>query len=78
MLPSQDDKEEYIKSIAFEELDMLIGRLQGATAFKALNTLEHLSKTEKRILEKVFNVIVATTPQESDSLIDAILSSFSK
>lgn len=35
---------------------MLIGKFKGATSYKALNTIEKLSNTEKKIIEYV-NVI---------------------
>lgn len=66
----------YNKEIAFEEIDMLIGKLQGATAYKSLNSIQSISKPEKRILEKVFDVIVSVKPDESEELIDSILKVF--
>lgn len=66
----------YYQAIAFDELDMLIGRLQGATSFKALNTLKTLSKTEKKILERVFSTIVDCQGIEAHELIDAIINEF--
>ena len=53
------DADAYFQEIAFEELDMLIGRIKGATSYKALNTIEHLSTTEKHILERVFNILLS-------------------
>ncbi len=53
-----DDSGAYYQEIAFDELDMLIGRVKGVTTFKAINTLDWLTNTEKRILEKVFTAIV--------------------
>lgn len=68
----------YLHEIAFEELDIIIGRLQGITAFKSLNTVEALTKTEKKILEKVFNVIITSERIDSSELIEKILGEFSK
>lgn len=72
-----DNSEEYYRRIAFDELDMLIGKLSGATAYKALNSIDKLSNTEKRILERVFTVIERNSSLSSDKLIDAILDEFS-
>ena len=72
-----DDTGLYYQEIAFDELDMLIDKLQGATSYKALNSLRNLTKTEKQVLEKVFNVIVKTEFENSEKLIEAILDSFS-
>lgn len=64
------------QEIAFDELDMLIGTIKGATSFKAINTLTSLSKAEKKILEHVFSVIVDKLGSEGDSIIDAIIDDF--
>ncbi len=71
------DTDVYYQEIAFEELDMLIGKLQGLTSFKAINAIKGLTKTEKKILERVFNVILFIDKDHSDVTIDAILESFS-
>ena len=57
---------------------MLIGKLKGATTFKALNTIDTLTNTEKKILERVFNVISGLNISDTNSVINAILDSFSK
>ena len=54
---------------------MLMGKLSGATSYKALNSLSNLTNTEKRILERVFNVIVSHS-QSAEELIEAILEEF--
>ena len=64
------------QEIAFDELDVLIGTIKGATSFKAINTLTSLSRAEKKILEHVFGVIVNQLGSEGDSLIDAIIDDF--
>lgn len=66
----------YYQEIAFDELDMLIGTLKGETAFKAVNTLKTLNKTEKRILEHVFSVIADQLGPDADRLIDALIDDF--
>lgn len=73
-----DESGAYYQEIAFDELDMLIGTLKGATAFKALNALKTLNKTEKKILEHVFGVIVDKLGPDADSLIDALIDDFSQ
>jgi len=75
---AKNDNDIYLQEIAFEELDLIIGRLQGITSFKSLNTIETLTKTEKKILEKVFNVIITCDGIASSELIEKILSEFSK
>ncbi|WP_434510488.1 ATP-binding protein [Desulfitobacterium sp. AusDCA] len=71
--------EEIVKEIAFEELDMLIGKVQGATRYKSINLLGKLSKSEKKVLERVFNGLNCQLPKsESSKAIDAILMEFKK
>lgn len=72
------DEEAYYQEIAFEELDMLIGTLKGATSYKALNTMKSLSSTEKKTLEKVFGLITECVPLESSKIIDFIISNYSQ
>ena len=77
-ISANGDADAYFQEIAFEELDMLLGRIKGATRYKALNTIEHLSSTEKRILEKVFNILISTNQENVPHLIDTILEGFAK
>jgi molecular chaperone HtpG len=72
------DADAYFQEIAFEELDMLIGRIKGATSYKALNTIEHLSTTEKHILERVFNILISADQDNAPQVIDTILEGFAK
>lgn len=71
-----DESGAYYQEIAFDELDILLGRLQGATSFKALNTLKTLSKTEKKILERVFSTILDWQGVEKHELIEVIINEF--
>lgn len=64
------------QNIAFEELDMLIGKLKGVTSYKALNTINKLNNTEKKILERVFNVIEEMKVKEGSAIIEAIINEF--
>ena len=74
---SEIDEEKYYQGIAFEQLDMLIGRIQGATGYRSINISNSLNKTEKRILERVFDVIIRKIESETaDALISSILDSF--
>ena len=72
-----DNIDEHFQEIAFEELDMLIGKFKGATSYKALNTIGKLSNTEKKILERVFNVIDSMGIDNAKSIIDEIINEFS-
>lgn len=71
------DSEQYYQDIAFAELDMLIGKLKGTTKYKALNTIEKLTNTEKRILERVIQVVDSLNVECSDMVIEAIINEFS-
>jgi len=56
---------------------MLIGKFKGATSYKALNAIDRLSNTEKKILERVFNVIDGMEIDNANIIIDEIISEFS-
>lgn len=71
-----DDSGDYYQTIAFDELDMLIGKLKGATSYKALNALDKLTITEKKILEKVFDTISSLKIENAEVVIDALLDAF--
>lgn len=74
---TQMDSDEYYQSVAFEELDILIGKIKGATEYKSINISNTLSKAEKKILEQVFDVITRTTDSKiAEELISKILDSF--
>ena len=73
----EGNKNDGLKEIAFEELDMLIGKLKGATSYKALNTIDRLTTTEKKILERVFNIINGMEIKNGKAVIEAILNDFS-
>lgn len=72
-----DDSEQYYQDIAFAELDMLIGKLKGTTKYKALNTIDSLTNTEKKILERVIHIIETLEIDNADTVIEAILNNFS-
>ena len=74
---ARDNTDEHFQEIAFEELDMLIGKFKGATSYKALNTIDRLSNTEKKILERVFNVIDGMEIDNANIIIDEIISEIS-
>lgn len=71
------DSEQYYQDIAFAELDMLIGKLKGTTKYKALNTIDNLTTTEKKILERVIQVVDSLNIECADTIIEAIISDFS-
>lgn len=73
---AKTETDEYFQEIAFDELDMLIGNIQGATNYKAINLSHSLSSVEKRVLAKVFDVIGSSAPEYSEALIEAIVSAF--
>ena len=71
------DSEQYYQDIAIAELDMLIGKLKATTNYKALNTIDSLTNTEKKILERVINIVETLDIDNSDAVIEAILNNFS-
>ena len=73
---SNEEIDLYNKEIAFDEIDMLMGKIQGVTAYKSLNAMQSLSKVEKKTLEQVFDTIVSVRPEEAEELINSILKVF--
>ena len=55
---------------------MLIGQVQGATSFKALNAMKNISNAEKKTLEKVFNAIIEYDNKLATQIIDYIISKY--
>ena len=56
---------------------MLIGKLKGTMKYKALNTMDKLTTTGKKILERVIQTIDSLELNCSDQIIEAILIDFS-
>lgn len=73
---SNGEGDDFCKNIVFDELDMLIGQVQGITSYKALNLSNSLSKTEKKILEKVFDIISDNYGNVAIDMIDKIVTAF--
>ncbi len=72
------DSEQYYQDIAFAELDMLIGKLKGTTKYKALNTIDSLTNTEKKILERVIGIIENAKVDNANSIIETIIDAFAE
>lgn len=70
------DSEQYYQDIAFAELDMLIGKFKGTTKYKALNMIDKLTNTEKKILERVIQVVDSLEINCADVVIEAIINEF--
>ena len=73
---ANNETDDICKSIAFDELDMLIGKVKGATSYKALNILNDISSNEKKWLEKIFNAIVRVDSKNAEKIIEEILKDF--
>lgn len=72
----QGNADLYYQSIAFEELDLLTGRLHGTTRYRALNMIKTLSNTEKRVLERVFDIVDSKMGESAETIINTILDNF--
>ena len=73
---ANNETDDICKSIAFDELDMLIGKVKGATSYKALNILNDTSSYEKKWLEKIFDAIVRVDSKNAEKIIEEILKDF--
>lgn len=76
--PTNGEVDSYYQEIAFDELDMLIGKIQGSTSFKALNSMKNISSSEKKILEKVLKLIMEYDRCNSSELVEFILNKYSQ
>lgn len=75
---TNDEADAYYQEIAFEELDMLIGTVQGTTSFKALNSIKNITAIEKKVLEKVLQLILKYDSDVVYELVDFILNKYSQ
>lgn len=68
-----------LRAEAIEKLDLLTGRIRGATQFKAINLIEGISTNEKNLLARLFrNLLESYDHEEAQRCIDMILSTYSK
>lgn len=68
-----------LRNEALEKLDILTGRIKGATQFRAINLIPGLSTTEKGMLARIFRNLMEHYPQEeAQKCIDMILSTYSE
>lgn len=74
--PTNNEVDVYYRGIAFDELDMIIGNIKGITSYKSINTIKNLNNDEKKILEKVFDVIIKIDSKNSDKYLNSILEIF--
>lgn len=76
---TKESSEKLFHEIAFDQMDIIIGKVQGASKFKSINILRNLSKTEKIILGRVFFVLEnILSESEMQRVCQAILEDFSK
>lgn len=72
--PSSDELSESIRQDVLEQLDILSGRIKGASSYKALNLISGITKAEKIFLERIFNRILEMHEKEvADKYIDMTL-----
>ena len=58
------------------QLDILINQKSFCTKYKALNLQAELTVEEKKILEKIFDIIKEKEPTKADKLISAIIKEY--
>ena len=78
-VPMADELSEGIRQEALEQLDILTGKVKGASAYRALNLVSGLTKTERALLEKIFGRIInAYDEEESERYINMTLQALSE
>ena len=63
-VPMTDELSEGIRQEALEQLDILTGKVKGASTYRALNLISGLTKAERALLEKIFGRIINTYDEE--------------
>ena len=65
---------EELKMDVLEQMDILSGRVVGASSFKAINLLPNLSKNEREFLDSLFRKLkYKCQEEEANQVIDTIL-----
>ncbi len=74
LLQSTEDMPEELKMDVLEQMDILSGRVAGASSFKAINLLPNLSKVEREFLDSLFKKLKTQRPEkEANKIIDTVL-----
>lgn len=61
-----------------EQLDLLIGRLQGSSSYKAINLLPHLTNSDRQLLDRMFTKIYFQNGEtEGERIVEVILKALS-
>lgn len=60
------------------QLSKIIGKLKATTKYKALNTINSLTNTEKKILERVISIIENAKIDNANSIIEIIIDAFAE
>jgi len=61
-----------------EQLDLLIGRLQGSSSYKAINLLPHLTNSDRQLLDRMFTKIYLQNGEtEGERIVEVILKALS-
>jgi len=66
--PMADELSEGIRQEALEQLDILTGKVKGASSYRALNLISGLTKNERSIIETIFDRIIETYDEEQSEL----------
>ena len=75
ILKSNEEMPEELKMDVLEQMDILSGRVVGASSFKAINLLPNLTKSEREFLDSLFKKLKTQCPEnEADKIIDTVLS----
>ena len=73
-MESSDEMPEELKMDVLEQMDILSGRVVGASSFKAINLLPNLTKSERVFLDSLFRKLKAKLQDaEAEKVIDKIL-----
>lgn len=76
--PSRQKDDIESRQQMIEQLDLLIGRLQGSSSYKAINLLPNLSNSDRQLLDKMFTKIYLQNGEsDGERIVDVILKALS-
>ena len=79
LLNSTEEIPEELKMDVLEQMDILSGRVTGASSFKAINMLPNLTKSEREFLDMLFRKLkIQCSKKDADTTIDLILKALSE
>ena len=76
--PNKQEANSESRQQMIEQLDLLIGRLQGSSSYKAINLLPHLTNSDRQLLDRMFTKLYFQNGEtEGERIVEVILKALS-